>query len=272
MAKSAEAVRREQRQARVGKAVWGILLIVTGALLGLEDAGRITLAPASHPAEGAVDGDMRTRWASDFSDPQSFTVDLGHRTRVDRVTLHWENAHARKYRIEVSDDNATWTTVRDEANGDGGADEIDGLDVAARYVRVAGTERATPFGYSFYELEVYGKPAGPDAPAENLAKGMPVTASSFERRSHWVIYWPMVMIAGALPALLAPKDGNDQIFALFLFAVGGFLQVRNLGYTEWGFAQVSPVLFLFAGLVLVVQALRPRGARPGQGGEAGGLR
>ena len=40
----------------------------------------------------AVDGDLSTRWSSEFSDPQSIYVDLGASKRIERLILRWEAA------------------------------------------------------------------------------------------------------------------------------------------------------------------------------------
>ncbi|WP_336317986.1 discoidin domain-containing protein [Streptomyces lavendofoliae] len=104
----------------------------------------------------AVDGDLDTRWASDWSDPQWFGVDLGATRTVARVTLDWERAYARAYRVEVSTDGKAWRTVRSTTAGDGGLDTARFTAVPARFVRVTGLERGTEWGYSLRELGVYG--------------------------------------------------------------------------------------------------------------------
>jgi hypothetical protein len=109
----------------------------------------------SLPARNAVDGDPATRWGSRFSDPQSITVDLGSAQPVGRVILRWEAAYGRAYRIEVSGDGGTWTTVSGIAAGDGGEDNVSFAPTQARFVRMVGTQRATSYGYSLWELEVY---------------------------------------------------------------------------------------------------------------------
>ena len=38
----------------------------------------------------AVDGNTTTRWASDRSDPQWFSVDLNANFNINRVVIHWE--------------------------------------------------------------------------------------------------------------------------------------------------------------------------------------
>lgn len=105
----------------------------------------------------AVDGSMTTRWSSAFSDPQSIIVDLGAFYHINEVLLYWENAYAKEYYLQVSDNLSEWTEVKHETNGDGGIDRIVMGD-NARYVRVLGIQRATTYGYSLYEIEVYGTP------------------------------------------------------------------------------------------------------------------
>ncbi|BAJ32023.1 MULTISPECIES: discoidin domain-containing protein [Kitasatospora] len=104
----------------------------------------------------AVDGDRATRWASDWSDDQWLRLDLGAVHSVDRVTLDWERAHARSYRIEVSTDGTAWRTVWSTTAGDGGLDTAAFPPTAARYVRFHGTARATQWGYSLNEVSVHG--------------------------------------------------------------------------------------------------------------------
>ncbi|HEU4328622.1 MAG TPA: discoidin domain-containing protein [Roseiflexaceae bacterium] len=104
----------------------------------------------------ATDGNMATRWASDWSDPQWIQVDLGRVAAIRHIQLAWESAYARAYQVQVSSDGAAWTTVYATASGDGGFDGID-LNTSGRYVRVAGTQRGTTYGYSLWELGVYGQ-------------------------------------------------------------------------------------------------------------------
>ena len=53
-------------------------------------------------ASNAVDGNLTTRWASAFSDPQWIRVDLGTATDISQVVLHWEDAYAIQFQIQVS--------------------------------------------------------------------------------------------------------------------------------------------------------------------------
>jgi len=104
--------------------------------------------------ENAVDGLLDTRWSSEFSDPQWLAIDLGTPTQISRVILDWEPAYARSYAIQVSPDGARWTDVYTTTNGKGDSEDIKFEPTTARWVRFYGTKRATPFGYSLWEMRV----------------------------------------------------------------------------------------------------------------------
>ncbi|UVS78180.1 cellulase family glycosylhydrolase [Actinokineospora sp. UTMC 2448] len=108
----------------------------------------------------AVDGSTTTRWASaEGIDPQWIRVDLGSGSTVSRVRLNWETAYARAYRVEISADGTNWTRLATETAGNGGIDDWTNLSGSGRYLRVYGTVRGTQWGYSLWELEVYGASA-----------------------------------------------------------------------------------------------------------------
>ncbi|WP_328500712.1 discoidin domain-containing protein [Streptomyces sp. NBC_00457] len=70
--------------------------------------------PGKEPAL-AVDGDGSTRWAVSRADrPRAdswLAVDLGAALDVDRVTLRWETAAGRAYRMQGSVDGQKWTDL-----------------------------------------------------------------------------------------------------------------------------------------------------------------
>jgi hypothetical protein len=135
-------------------------------------------AGSPHAAANAVDGSATTRWGSAYTDPQWLQVDLGARYTLSRVRIAWEAAYAKGYRIQVSDDGTAWTDAYSTAAGDGGTDDVT-LSGTGRYLRVYGTQRATQWGYSIWDLNAYGTPAGP----ANLCRACPVTVSSVEPNS-----------------------------------------------------------------------------------------
>ncbi|WP_354638539.1 discoidin domain-containing protein [Kitasatospora camelliae] len=126
----------------------------------------------SYAAGKAFDGSTSTRWASaEGEDPQWLRVDLGGNAAVSRVKLNWEAAYAKAYRLEVSADGATWTAVAEEKAGNGGTDDWPALGAKGRYVRMYGTARGTSYGYSLFEMQVYGVPDGSPSPTGTTTPG-----------------------------------------------------------------------------------------------------
>jgi hypothetical protein len=104
----------------------------------------------------ATDGDGGTRWASAESDHQWLYVDLGKEENVNGVVVNWEEAFGKSFKIQVSDDARSWQDVYFTNEGHPGRQRYDFEDASARYVRVLGLERGSGWGYSLWDLEVYG--------------------------------------------------------------------------------------------------------------------
>ncbi|WLQ46636.1 discoidin domain-containing protein [Streptomyces poriferorum] len=115
------------------------------------------------PATAAVDGDNGTRWSSAFTDPQWIKVDLGSTASVSQIALKWEAAYAKGYRIEFSTDDSTWSTAYSTTTSPGGTETLN-VSGNARYVRLTGTTRATQYGYSLWEFQVFGTTGGTGGP------------------------------------------------------------------------------------------------------------
>lgn len=103
----------------------------------------------------AVDGNLNTRWGSGHSDPQWIQIDLGSIKTINKVVLNWESAYGKSYKVQLSTDGANWNDVYVTTYGNGYIDEIYFYPQDAQYVRMFGTERATTYGYSLWEFEVY---------------------------------------------------------------------------------------------------------------------
>jgi len=132
------------------------------------------------PAAAATDGNTGTRWSSQFSDPQWLRVDLGQAYNISQVTLNWEAAYARAFQIQTSNDGTTWTTIYSTATGTGGVQNL-AVTGTGRFIRMYGTQRATPYGYSLWEFSVSGTAA--TGSGTLLSQGHPATASSVENTS-----------------------------------------------------------------------------------------
>lgn len=122
--------------------------------LGRPVTASSTETPA-FPAENAVDGSYGSRWSSAYADPQWLRIDLGSSRTVNRVKLTWEAAYATAFRIQLSDDGATWTTVYSTTTASGGTQDLTGLSGSGRYLRIHLTERGTVYGHSLWEVEAY---------------------------------------------------------------------------------------------------------------------
>ncbi|MFD8490247.1 discoidin domain-containing protein [Streptomyces sp. NPDC059712] len=177
----------------------GVALVATAALVTLPapmtataadiplSQGRTATASsaenAATPSGNAVDGDTTTRWSSAASDDQWLQVDLGTTASVTRVVLDWEAAYGKDYTIQLSQDGSTWTDAKTVTGGDGGTDTLD-VTGQGRYVRMQGVHRATPWGYSLWEFQVFGTTGGTtpggSCDSANAALGRPAAASSVE--------------------------------------------------------------------------------------------
>jgi eukaryotic-like serine/threonine-protein kinase len=106
-------------------------------------------------AANAVDGNPTTRWSSAWNDPQWLEVDLGATYNLHEVVLDWENAYATSFQIQVSDNGSTWTDLYPTVSGYVGQQSLE-VSGTGRYVRMYGTQRATQYGYSLFEFQVFG--------------------------------------------------------------------------------------------------------------------
>jgi F5/8 type C domain len=118
---------------------------------------------AAFPASAAVDGNAGTRWSSTFADPQWLQVDLGSTQTISRVVLNWEAAYASAFTIQTSPNGTAWTNISPTTTGKAGEQTLS-VSGSGRYVRMNGTTRATPYGYSLWEFQVFGNGTGPTTP------------------------------------------------------------------------------------------------------------
>jgi PKD repeat protein len=116
---------------------------------------------AGSTGAAAVDLDFNgSRWESIHNvDPQWMSIDLGDVKEVRKVVLKWEGAGGKDYKLQVSDDaDGPWTDmVNVSGNTTTGMNLVyDNLDFTGRHVRMYGTARTSPYGYSLYNFEVWG--------------------------------------------------------------------------------------------------------------------
>jgi len=144
------------------------------AQAGIKTFGQSALYNAStgSDAPNAFDNNMTTRWGSAFADPQWLEVDYGAGRTFNKVTINWEAAYGKDYKIQASWDANTWWDVATVVNGNGATDILTFPMNTARYWRMYGTKRGTAWGYSIWEMKFEN--------TVNLALNKPATSSSNE--------------------------------------------------------------------------------------------
>ncbi|MFI6937688.1 beta-N-acetylglucosaminidase domain-containing protein [Streptomyces sp. NPDC050418] len=161
---------------KVGDGVLDAFLVQADVMLDLWDSvgGGENLALTGKASASSVEGDLDrlaarfvndgslgTRWASGYSDDAWVQIELAAPTKVVAVTLAWESACASQYRIETSEDGVHWTTAATRTPTACGNDVIRLTgEQPVNHVRMQGVKRSTTWGYSIYEMGVYGAPAG----------------------------------------------------------------------------------------------------------------
>jgi hypothetical protein len=132
----------------------------------LTPVGAVSLS-AMQPAINAIDGNFTTRWESRQGvDPQWIYADFGAPVFMNHVQILWENSCGRDYDIQVSNDAATWRTMTSVVGNTLGkvgfptdwstATDHPGLSGLGRYMRVYGKVRCNAYGYSIWEMRVFG--------------------------------------------------------------------------------------------------------------------
>jgi hypothetical protein len=119
------------------------------------------------PASAAVDGNPGSRWSSAASDPQWLQVDLGNTATISQVVLNWETAYGKSFQIQTSANASAWTTIYSTTTSTGGIQTLN-VTGSGRYVRVYGTTRATGYGYSLWEFQVFGTIGGTSTPTPSV--------------------------------------------------------------------------------------------------------
>lgn len=198
---------------------------VTVSVLDPDQVNRARLRPATAStvevccgndaaAARAFDGDLNTRWSSEWEvgfadddpDDEWLQVDLQEILTLKEIRLYWEVAFGADYDIDVSFDGILWRTAAEVRGGNGGEDIVTFVDaVDARFVRMHGIARGTEYGYSLWELEVYGMQSAVQPPMVSLT--LPADGA--------------IMSPGATVALsAAASDPDGAIVSVRFFADG----------------------------------------------------
>jgi hypothetical protein len=122
-----------------------------------------TIGPA-FGASSAIDGNPATRWCSaawtksDGDETQWFELSWDSSIACSRVVLWWGETYATTYRLEASQDGASWSLLKENNAGRGGEEQLAFPSVTLRALRVFGTRGTKGISaYSLREMEVYSR-------------------------------------------------------------------------------------------------------------------
>lgn len=117
--------------------------------------------PGEGDASALVDGDLFTRWSSEYLEPQQVIINLKTPVKIDLIRLHWEKASAIRYCVYGSSDRGkTWTSIylymySSPGIPDSRIDEIhvNGMELTSLKLDLKNCINKD-WGFSLYEVEV----------------------------------------------------------------------------------------------------------------------
>lgn len=128
----------------------------------VKDTG-VTVTSSSNESDDkpptlAIDGNEGTRWASARNDNQQLIIDLGAEYNIKGLSILWEAASAATYAVKVSTNGTSYTEVAAYTSSEGARkdDIVLNEEAVARYVMIDCYTRTTIYGFSIYELAVWG--------------------------------------------------------------------------------------------------------------------
>ena len=135
-------------------------IMVDSSFMDISDDATVTASSVEGPeyaASNVLDKDKNTRWSSAFRDGEYITFDFGEVCRIASVTIDWEAAYAQEYSFDVSVDGENWTNITTS----GSIVNMQSMHKyynmpSARYLKITGVRRATPYGISMYDVRVIG--------------------------------------------------------------------------------------------------------------------
>ncbi len=133
---------------------------------------------SSGDASLAIDGNNGSRWESEKTDNEWFLLDLGQSRTFNYIKILWEGAFAKQFQLLASADGETFTDFYTESNLEAAGWQSLYFETAvtARYIKYQGIERATQWGQSFFEFQVFYLAEAPKTYTQ--ITGLTIVASS----------------------------------------------------------------------------------------------
>jgi hypothetical protein len=113
-------------------------------------------------AQQVVDGDLTSRWSSQWEDPQWLVIDINQNCEISTVEVLWETAFAKTFRVDISLEGSSFLSVGPSQSGQAGWTSTTLPEgTRADLVRVYCISRSTEWGNSVFEVRVQGKRCRP---------------------------------------------------------------------------------------------------------------
>lgn len=147
------------------------------------------------PANFAVDGDMKTRWASASEDNQWWQADFDAPRNLCGLEVKWEYAFGDKYEVLAKISSGEWKKVYATSAGDGNTDIIYFEPVVASSVKLNLLTRGTGWSFSIWEI--------------NFLEGNPPEVKKSSDGAQVEIILPRPMLLGGLVHVWGDKSPRN---------------------------------------------------------------
>ncbi|MFH0952960.1 MAG: glucoamylase family protein [Verrucomicrobiota bacterium] len=123
---------------------------------------------SGYVAELAFDSNINSRWTSAFRDGEWVEGYFDRPVDIEQLMIRWETARASDFSVLILNPASNWVNMGNRIGGSGPLDTLTfPQPVTALGLRIQCDRRATEWGNSIFEVEVYGLTEGPP-PATNL--------------------------------------------------------------------------------------------------------
>lgn len=109
---------------------------------------------ASYDPRMANDGNLNTRWSSNYIDNQWVTIDLEDVYYIDYIIIHWYDYYATEFRVNISTNGIVWPELYYTDSGIGGNQQIN-IDSLCQFIELDLILRNSAFSFSIKEIEIY---------------------------------------------------------------------------------------------------------------------
>ncbi len=146
--------------------------------------GRATASSGddAYAAGKALDGDMTTRWSSNFADSQYWQAEFDEPRELCGLTIFWETAFGEIYTVEIAGRDGVFRRVYATSDGDGLRDIIYFKPALVTTMRINCVQRGTGWGFSFWEVVFHD---GNNPPIATAAGRDPVAVLDGDTSTCW---------------------------------------------------------------------------------------